>query len=81
MKFQRRGCCANRLREADNLFHRLALHVQRNQECGDLRVAALSGEDFRHHCPSLGALERLAVVSETMKDVSDHFRRSFRLPR
>jgi hypothetical protein len=48
--------------------------VQSNQERCDLRVAALSGQDFGHHGTRLIARERLAVVGKAMEDVSDHFR-------
>ena len=38
--FERRGFGADGFGEADNLLHRLALHVQRNQQGPDLRVGA-----------------------------------------
>ena len=41
MKRQRLGRGADGLGEAHNLFDRLALHVQRHQQGGDLRVGAL----------------------------------------
>src|SRR5580704_10323175 len=46
VEFERRGGSANGFGEAYDFFDRFALHVERNQQGGDLRVRALAGEDL-----------------------------------
>ena len=72
MKFKRNGGGADGFGKADDLFDRFALHVQRHQQRGNLRVGALAGEDFGHHRMRLFAGERLTVIGDAMEDVEDH---------
>ena len=69
---ERSGCGTNRFRKANNLFHRLALHVQGDQQRRDLRIRRLPGEDFGHYSACLFATERLAMVGEFMQCFRDH---------
>ena len=62
------------LREADDLLDGLALHVQRDQQCGDLGVGGFAAQDFGHDFTSLVAGERGAVVGDLMQRVEDHGR-------
>ena len=46
---QGRGGGADRFGEADDLLYRLAFHAERDEQCGDLRVGALAGQDLGHY--------------------------------
>ena len=70
--FERCGRGADGLCETDDLFDRLALHVQGHEQCGDLGVRAAAGEDFRHDLTRLLAGERLTVVGDAVEGVEDH---------
>ena len=72
VEFERNGGGANGFGKSDDFFDRLALHVQRHQQRGNLRVRALAGEDFGHHRMRLFARERLAVIGDAMEGVEDH---------
>jgi hypothetical protein len=72
VKLKPRGSGANGLGESDDLLDRFALHVQRDQQRRNLRVAALSSENLAHYSMRFRARKRLAVVGEAMERVEDH---------
>ena len=67
-----RGLSADGLREADDLLHRLALHMQRDQQRANLGVGALAAENLRHHLARLVAGEGRAVIGDFVQCVEDH---------
>ncbi len=71
---QRRGFLADGLREADDLLHRFALHVKRDQQRSDLRVGGFAVQDLRHHIAGLFAGEGSAMVGDLVQSVEDHGR-------
>src|SRR6185437_1623333 len=72
MKGQRLCCLTNSLREAHDLFDRLTLHVQRDQQGGNLSVGGSPGEDFGHDCARFFARQRFALVGNPLQGVGDH---------
>ncbi len=72
MEFKRNSSGADGFGKADNFFYRFALHVQRHQQRGNLRVGALAGEDLGHYRVRFFAGERLAVNGDAMEGVEDH---------
>jgi hypothetical protein len=72
MDWDRSSGCADRFREADEFFDSLALYVQANQQCTNLRVGALAREDFAHHRARLIAREGLAVIHNAVQGFENH---------
>ena len=72
MKWQRLGGRPNGLGEAHNLFYRLALHMQRDQQGRNLGVSGSPGEYFRHDRARFLTRQRFALVGNTLQGVSDH---------
>ncbi len=69
---QRFGGGPHGLGKAHNFFHRLALHVQGDQQGGNLRVGGASGEDFGHDGASFFARERFVSIGNALQGVGDH---------
>ena len=63
---------ANRLREAHNFLDRFPFHAQCDQQRRDLRIRTFAAQHLAHHPASFPTVERLAVVSQTMKGVENH---------
>ena len=63
VKRQRLGGRTHGLGEAHNFFHRLALHVQGDQQGGNLGVGGTSGENLGHHRARFFAGERFAWLA------------------
>jgi len=60
--------------EANNLFHRLTLHVQGHQQGGNLSITGLAGENLRHHRPRFLAAQIDAMMGDLMESVCDHWK-------
>jgi len=69
-----KGRCggANGFGKADYFLNRLTLHVQGNQQAGDLGVGTAAGEDFFHETRGLGAGERMTLIRDAVDGFGDH---------
>src|SRR5438105_1312639 len=74
MEYEGPGLGTDRLSESDDFFYGFSLHVQGNQERGDLGIGACAGKDFSHDGAGLFAAERLAMIRDSMENVGDHER-------
>ena len=63
---------ADGFRKANDFLDSFTLHVEPNEQCGNLRVGALAGQYLGHDGPRFFAGERLAMICDAMKSVSDH---------
>ena len=72
VKGQRLGRGAHGLGEADDLFHRLALHVESDQQGRNLSVRGAAGEHLRHDGARFFAGERFSFIGNALQGFGDH---------
>src|SRR5205085_3813 len=61
-----------RLGESDDLFYRFSLHVQGDEQRGDLGIGASAGKHLGHDGAGFFPAERLAMIRDAMENVRDH---------
>jgi hypothetical protein len=71
-EMKRRRRRTDRLGKPNNLLHGLALHVERYQECRDLRISGLAVEDGEHKFAGLVTRQGAAMVGNLVKSLGDH---------
>src|SRR5436190_11020878 len=72
MNLQRSCSLSDRLGEANDLFDRLPLHVQSDEQRSNLCVSGTAAEDLRHYIARHFAGERLAMIRHLMQGFDDH---------
>ena len=72
VKGQRLGRGTHGLGEADDLFHRLTLHVESDQQGRNLSVRGAAGEHLRHDRTRFFAGEGFSFIGNALQGFSDH---------